>query len=80
MEAVKNKKYYEDRAVLYSEKYGIIPHKVEGHKMIYYANHPPYLREKGVTYKVVVNLDLMEEVSRVALKKMNKLGTYNNRK
>lgn len=70
-------KNYEVLASKYAEEYGIIEYKVDGNKMIYYANYPEYMSEKRRSYKVAVNLDEMKEESRVLLSKWNKNGNHN---
>lgn len=58
---------YEDKAILYAEKYGIIEFKVKGNEMIYYTSFPL----ERMTYKAVVNLDEMKE-KRTPLKRYYK--------
>jgi hypothetical protein len=70
-------KDYENKAIIYAEKYGIIEYTVNGNKMTYYANYPAYLSESRRTYKIVVNLDTMKEESRTQLKRWNRNGNYN---
>lgn len=69
----------EQKATLYCEKYGIIPHKVTRQRLIYYANYPAYLNEKRRTYKVVVRLSDMTE-TRQELRRYSKLGECNRYK
>ena len=67
---------YEEEALLYAEKYGILDYKVKGSSMIYYANYPKYLAKPRRTYKVTYNLKSKTE-TRVLLKRWNKLGNVN---
>jgi hypothetical protein len=50
---------YEQKALIYAEKYGIIEYRVKGSKMMYKEVFPT----EG-TYQVVVNLDTMKEEKR----------------
>jgi len=68
---------YENNAALYSERYGICDYNIIGNKMIYYSNHPAYLKERRRTYKVIVNLDSLKEMNRVLLKRWSKKGCFN---
>lgn len=68
---------YEDKATQYAEEHGIIEYAVSRNKMTYYANYPAYLSEGRRTYKIVVNLDIMKEESRIQLKRWNRNGNYN---
>ena len=70
------KEQKEQRALEYAEKYGIIDYKVDGNKMIYYANYPEYLAEPKRTYKVIVRLNTMKE-ERQLLRYWNKKGNAN---
>ena len=67
---------YEDKATQYAEQHGIIEYTVSGNKMVYYANYPAYLSEPRKTYKIMVNLNSMNE-TRTHLKRWNKLGNSN---
>lgn len=69
----------EQIALEYAEKYGIIEYKVNGNRMIYYANYPEYLSEPKRTYKVTVRLNTLKE-ERQLLKYWNPKGNYNLRK
>ncbi|MDF2534230.1 MAG: hypothetical protein K0R18_387 [Bacillales bacterium] len=60
---------YEQQALFYAEKYGIIEYLVRGSKMIYRENFPI----EGSQYKVTVNLKTGTQ-SRVKYKK--KVPTY----
>ena len=68
---------YTGKATQYAEEHGIIEYTVSGNKMTYYANYPAYLSEGRRTYKIVVNLDIMKEESRIQLKRWNRNGNYN---
>ena len=67
---------YEDKATQYAEQHGIIEYTVSGNKMVYYANYPAYLSEPRKTYKIMVNLNSMNE-TRTHLKRWNKLANSN---
>ncbi|MBU3173313.1 hypothetical protein [Clostridium estertheticum] len=62
----------ENKALIYSETYGIIEYKVIGSNMIFYTNYPT---EKN-TYKCVIDLETMIEIRKV-LKRYYKMGSYN---
>lgn len=51
---------YEQQALLYAEKYGIIDYQVHGNTMIYYEMVNDGADEYSV-YKAEVNLDTMKE-------------------
>lgn len=70
------KRNYEDDALLYAERHGILDYKVKGSSMIYYANYPKYLAEPRRTYKVTYNLKTRTE-TRTLLKRWSKLGNVN---
>lgn len=55
---------YEDKALRYAERYGVIEYHVKGNKMIYYMSYPL----ERATMKVVVDLDAMKEDERIRLK------------
>ena len=67
---------FEDKAIEYCEKHGVIDYKITPTLLIYYANYPAYLYEKRRTYKVTVDLSTMEE-KRTLLKKWNAKGNSN---
>ena len=71
---------YEEKAIEYSEKYGIVDYEVDQNKMIYYSNYPKYLAEPRRTYKVVVNLDTQKEELRTLLKRWSIKGQHNRYK
>lgn len=48
---------YNQKALLFAEKYGIVEYKVNKNSMIYYENFP---LERN-TYKCIVNLNTMKE-------------------
>lgn len=48
---------YEEKALLYAEKYGIVDYEVKGNQMIYFESFPL----ENTIYKAVVNLDTMQE-------------------
>lgn len=65
------KEEYDQKALEYVEKYGIIEYTVKGSKMTYYVTYPT----EG-TYKHVINLkDMSENIT--SLKRRKKIGNYN---
>ncbi len=50
-------KNYEEKALLFAEKYGVIEYEVQGNTMVYYQTYTLENR----TIKATVNLDTMEE-------------------
>jgi hypothetical protein len=48
---------YQQTALIYAEKYGIIEYEVINNTMVYYEAFPL----ESTTYKAVVNLDTMQE-------------------
>jgi hypothetical protein len=64
------------RAIEYAEKHGIVEFKVNGNRMIYYANYPAYISEPNRTYKVTIRLDTMKE-ERKLLNKYYPKGNHN---
>jgi hypothetical protein len=58
---------YEQKALLFAEKYGIIEYKVRKDKMIYYTSYPM----EHMTYKCIVDLKIMKE-ARTHLKRYYK--------
>lgn len=65
-----------DKAILYCEEHGILPHKITKQTLLYYANYPAYLSMPRRTYKIEVKLSDMTE-KRTLLKKWNRLGQDN---
>lgn len=55
--------YYNDRALRWAERYGILNYKVNKNLMIYYVSYPAYLRNPRYTIKHTVNLDTMRETT-----------------
>lgn len=51
---------YEQRALRYAEKYGIIEYRVIKDTMVFYTSYP----SQHATYKSAVNLDTYEEENR----------------
>ena len=70
---------YEERAIEYCEKYGIVQYSVKGSQLLYYANYPAYLSNSRRSYKVVVDLKTMKE-TRTLLQRYNKQGDFNRYK
>jgi len=69
--------YYEQRAMLYAERYGIVAYDVVGNKMIYYKSYQAYINNPRYTVKFVVNLDTMQSSGGIILKRYNKKGELN---
>lgn len=68
---------YEQKAILFCEKYGIIKYRVNKNMLVFYKNHPvDCMYTKYYTVRHVVNLDTMNE-STTILKKLNKEGFQN---
>ena len=63
---------YEHKALLIAEHYGVIEYKVQGNKMVYFANYPL----EHNTVKVTINLDSKKE-HRERLSKYYKKGNLN---
>ena len=59
---------YNNKALLFAEKYGIFDYTVKHSRMIYYTNYPPYLHNKRYTIKTIINLRTMQE-QKIKLKK-----------
>lgn len=55
---------WEEKALLFAEKYGIVEYDVIGDKMIYFER---FLEGEWITYKTTVDLKTMEE-TRKAIK------------
>lgn len=58
---------YQNKALLYAEKYGVIEYSVHDDTMVFYTSYPM----EGKTYRVTVNLDTCQE-ERVELAKYYK--------
>jgi hypothetical protein len=72
----KPKAYYDERAVQWAERYGILEYKVQGNKMFYVQTYGTRY-EKPYTVKSTINLDTMTTESRVKLSRINRKGYYN---
>lgn len=59
-----NTKTYEQKALEFAEKYGIIEYHIQNNTMIYYSSFPFEQR----TYKTIINLDTMLTEYRKPLK------------
>ena len=75
------KEVYEQRALEYAEKYGVVTYKVVGNKMIYNVNfyNSEFIGKwvrKPCTVQRAVNLDTMEVTSK-QLKRLQKNGWDN---
>ena len=68
--------YYEERAIQWAERYGIVEYRVQGNKMIYVQTYGGGY-EKPYTMKSTINLDTMTTESRVKLRRMSRKGYYN---
>lgn len=67
---------YEQRALEYAERYGIIDYKVQNNLMIYKVSYPAYLSQPHYTVKRTVNLDTGEVKSEM-MKRYSKEGEHN---
>lgn len=77
MQSKTNKaKYYEDRATLWAERYGIVEYRIRGNKMIYNVSFPKYLCEPRYTVQHTVNLNTFEESTK-QLGRYDPNGVYN---
>lgn len=64
---------YEEKAIHYAEKYGIIDFKVKGNKMIYYESF------HDGTYKSEVNLDTLVEGRKLLNIRKSKIKSLDKR-
>ena len=60
-----NKSDYEQKALEYAERYGIVDYKVKGNTMIYYVRHPKYLSNAAYTVKHTVYLESCKEITKL---------------
>lgn len=70
--------HYDQNALQYAEKYGIISYRVTGRYMIYNKSFPKYLRNEAYTVQFKIDLDTMSCIKSTTLKRVMKDG-YNNR-
>ena len=67
---------YSQRALQYSEKYGIIEYRIKGNLMIYNVSYPAYLGNPHYTIQHTINLDDMSHTSK-QLKRYDARGVHN---
>lgn len=67
---------YEDKALLYCEKYGIIEYRVKKNLLIYNVSYPAYLCNPHYTIQHTINLDTMQHTSK-QLARYDAKGVYN---
>lgn len=67
---------YSQRALQYSEKYGIIEYRIKGNLMIYNVSYPAYLGNPHYTIQHTVNLDSGVEQTK-QLKRFDSKGLVN---
>lgn len=48
---------YEEKALRYAERHGVIEYKVKRNKMLYYTSCP----QEHLSHRVTINLDTMED-------------------
>ena len=61
---------YENKALQFAEKHGIIDYKVKGNKMIFYEIfHTDSTLTKKIKYKVVIDLRTMTETRKALYQK-----------
>lgn len=71
------KDYYNNLAIEWAEKYGIVEYRVNGKYLIYNVSYPSYLAEPRRTYQFKVDLDIGKTVENKLLKRYNPKGIYN---
>lgn len=59
--SLKKNNEYEQKALAFAEKFGIIKYRVDGYKMIYNVSYSDYLGNPRYTMQHVVDLRNMEE-------------------
>lgn len=67
---------YEQRAVQWCERYGIVEYKLNKNLLVYNVSYPAYLGNPHYTIKHTVNLDTMQETTQ-QLKRYDPKGVYN---
>lgn len=67
---------YEQRAIQWCERYGIVEYKLKKNLLIYNVSYPAYLGNSHYTIKHIVNLDTMQETTQ-QLKRYDPKGAYN---
>lgn len=71
-----SKEKYNQRALEYAERYGIINYRVEGNNMIFNISYPAYLSNPRYTIQHKVNLDTGVDTVR-SLKRFDPKGLQN---
>lgn len=67
---------YEQRAIQWCERYGIVEYKLNKNLLVYNVSYPAYLGSPHYTIKHTVNLDTMQETTQ-QLKRYDPKGVYN---
>lgn len=67
---------YDDLALAYAEKYGIVEYDVRKNIMVYNVSYPAYLNVPRYTVQHRINLDTGQDTP-VYLKRYDKRGEYN---
>jgi hypothetical protein len=68
---------FEDKAILWAERYGIIDYRIKGHYMVYNKSYPATMCEPHYTIQHTVDLVTMQELPTKKLKRFDRNG-YNN--
>lgn len=71
-----NTEIYQQRALAYVEKYGIVEYRIEKNFLVFNVSYPAYLSNSRYTIQHRVNLDTMEETTR-KMKRYDPKGAYN---
>lgn len=67
---------YEQRAIQWCERYGIVEYKLNKNLLVYNVSYPAYLGNPHYTIKHTINLDTMHETTQ-QLKRYDPKGVYN---
>ena len=67
---------YEEKALQFVERFGIVQYKVKGHFLIYNQSYPATVYEPHRTYQHTVDLDTMKDTVK-QLKRFDAKGYYN---
>lgn len=67
---------YEQRAIQWCERYGIVEYKLNKNLLVYNVSYPAYLGNPHYTIKHNVDLDTMQETTQ-QLKRYDPKGVYN---
>lgn len=67
---------YEQRAIQWCERYGIVEYKLNKNLLVYNVSYPAYLGNLHYTIKHTIDLDTMQETTQ-QLKRYDPKGAYN---